>query len=74
MTLCGGPETWTGVLAQAQESNHKRASACTISYGRHIATIPKSTKVGGVIIINCILSINLGLYLITQCTILPRVN
>lgn len=74
VTLCGGPETWSSVLAQAQESNHKRASASTISSDIHIATIPKSVKVDGVIIIDCVLSINLGLYLVIQCTILPRVN
>lgn len=61
MTLCGGPETWSGVLGQAQESYDERASACIISYGIHISAIPKSAKVDGVIIINCVLSVSLGL-------------
>lgn len=60
--LHGGLETWSGVLNHGQELNHKRGSACTISYGMHIDTIPKSVQVDGV---NCVLSISLGLYLVT---------
>lgn len=58
MILHGGLETWSGVLNHGQELNHKRGSACTISY----ENTPKSVQVDGV---NCVLSISLGLYLMT---------